>query len=147
VKKDLNFDLNIMPILDILSVLITFLLLTAVWVDLSSVDMKQAVGDNSLSGATNPPSIWAEVSKDGNVRFSLRDIKEKMKLEYNVAGSAGAIDWKNVSSTIQMVKAKLPDLKTGIIRPEAHTNYGEVIQLMDQMKKQNITDLGLSPLG
>jgi biopolymer transport protein TolR len=82
VKKDLNFDLNIMPILDILSVLITFLLLTAVWVDLSSVDMKQAVGDNSLSGATNPPSIWAEVSKDGNVRFSLRDIKEKMKLEY-----------------------------------------------------------------
>jgi biopolymer transport protein TolR len=46
-----------------------------------------------------------------------------------------------------MVKAKLPDLKTGIIRPEAHTNYGEVIQLMDQMKKQNITDLGLSPLG
>jgi biopolymer transport protein ExbD len=146
VKKDLNFDLNIMPVIDILSVLITFLLLTAVWVEMGSIDVRQAVGDNALSGQ-NPPSIWATVNADGSVSLSLRDIKVRMQNEFHIAGRGNQVDWNRLSSTLQSLKNSLPDLKTAVIRPTATTNYGDVIRVMDAMKKNQVNDIGLSPLG
>ena len=58
-KKDLNFEINILPILDILSVLICFLLLTAVWVQVGTLDTRQAIGDNTSSAGKNPPAPHA----------------------------------------------------------------------------------------
>ncbi|MBX2988671.1 MAG: biopolymer transporter ExbD [Bdellovibrionaceae bacterium] len=146
-KKELNFEINILPILDILSVLICFLLLTAVWMQLGTIDTKQAIGDNSVSGAQNPPSLWAIVKEDNSVELSLRDVKEKMPLEYRVASRGRDIDWNSLSQRLQNLKSQLPDLKTVVIRPEARTNYGNVIRMMDQMKQNQLTDIGLSPLG
>jgi biopolymer transport protein ExbD len=147
VKKDLNFEINILPILDILSVMICFLLLTAVWVQVGTMDVKQAIGDNSASGDKNPPSIWATLASDGSVQISLRDIKVKMPLEYKVSGVRRAIDWATLTARIQTLKARLPELKTAVIRPEGTSDYGDVIKVMDQLKQNQITDIGLSPLG
>lgn len=146
-KKDLNFEVNILPILDILSVLICFLLLTAVWIQMGSIDTKQAMGDNSTAGAQNPPSIWATLAADGSVEISLRDVKVRMPLEYKVAAAGRGVDWPSLKSRIQALKTQLPDLRTGVIRPEAKVNYGDVIKMMDQLKQTEITDIGLSPLG
>lgn len=146
-KKELNFEINILPVLDILSVMICFLLLTAVWIQLGSMDVKQAIGDNSASGAKNPPSLWATINTDNSVQISLRDIGQKMNLEYRVAASRQGIDWEALNMRLQSLKAQLPDLKTAIIRPEAQANYGDVIKMMDQLKQTQISDIGLSPLG
>lgn len=145
-KKELNFEINILPILDILSVLICFLLLTAVWMQLGTIDTKQAIGDNSTAGAENPPSLWTTLSPDGTVEISLRDVKVKMPLEYRVS-SKGGVDWASLQARIDSLKTQLPNLKTGVIRPEAKANYGDVIRIMDQLKRSQITDVGLSPLG
>jgi biopolymer transport protein TolR len=145
-KKDLNFEINILPVLDILSVLICFLLLTAVWVQLGTLDVKQAVGDNSLSGAQNPPSIFATVGPNA-VQISLRDIKKaKLPHEITVPNVAEGIDWSKLTEKIKVVKAEIPELKTGVIMPQAHTNYGDVVKLMDQLKQNSITDIGITPL-
>lgn len=144
-KKDLNFELNIMPILDILSVLICFLLLTAVWVQIGSLDVRQAIGDNA-AGGKNPPSIWATVKTDGTVDLSLRDVKVRNR-ELSLRGRGGQVDWTSLTKQLEGLKAQLPELKTGIVRPEAGTRYGDVIRVMDSLKKIEITDIGLSPLG
>lgn len=144
-KKDLNFEINILPILDILSVLICFLLLTAVWIQMGTLDVKQAVGDNSVSGSQNPPSIFATVGTNA-VQLSLRDIKVKLPREITVQNNAQGIDWTTVTEKLKVVKAQIPDLKTGIIMPAAHTNYGDVVKLMDNFKQNQITDVGISPL-
>lgn len=144
-RKELNFELNIMPTLDILSVLICFLLLTAVWVQIGSLDVRQAIGDNA-AGGKNPPSIWATVKQDGSVDLSLRDVKVRQS-EMSLRGQRGEIDWNRLTEQLRTLKAQLPDLKTGVIRPEAGTRYGDVIRLMDSLKKIEISDIGLSPLG
>lgn len=144
-KKELNFEINILPILDILSVLICFLLLTAVWLQLSTVDVKQAVGDNA-AGGKNPPSIWATVGADGSIALSLRDVKTSGPRELRVAGNRAAIDFDRLGALVKDLKAKIPDLKTGIIRAQASTNYGDVIRVMDELRRGDITDVGLSPL-
>lgn len=145
-KKELNFEINILPILDILSVLICFLLLTAVWIQLGSIDTKQAIGDNSVSGAENPPSLWIQVSRSGALQLSLRDVKADIARESLVRAGRAGIDWENATQALRQIKARLPALKTVIIRPEAKANYGDVIRLMDRLKQNEMTDIGLSPL-
>jgi biopolymer transport protein ExbD len=146
-KKDLNFEINILPVLDILSVLICFLLLTAVWLQLGTIDTKQAIGDNSTAGQKNPPSLWVTLQKDGTVQLSLRDVPQAKNLEDTIAKSATGVNWSNVEAKIQALRSKWPDLKTSVVRPEGHVSYGDVIRLMDQLKKNQFEGVGLSPLG
>jgi len=151
-KKELNFEINILPILDILSVLICFLLLTAVWTQIGTLDTRQALGDNSTAGDKNPPSLWIMMSPDGSLRLSLRDLKPEMTAqnlsrESSLTAGQGGINWQAFGEMIQNYKQKLPELKTVVITPEAKTNYGDVIKVMDQLKRNQMTDIGLSPLG
>ena len=146
-KKDLNFEINILPILDILSVLICFLLLTAVWVEIGSLDTKQAVGDNSFNQIANPPSLWIGVDANGTLKLSLRDLKKNVPTETTLAVGKDGVNWDNLNQKIQDLKTLVPELKTVVIRPESKANYGVVIRLMDQLKKNQLTDIGLSPLG
>jgi len=146
-KKELNFELNILPILDILSVMICFLLLTAVWIQVNSLDTKQAIGDNTISQKENPPSLWIGVERNGTLKISLRDVKGNTPQESTLSGSSNGVNWTALSQKIQSLKTQFPTLNTVIIRPEAKANYGVVIRLMDQLKQNQMTDVGLSPLG
>jgi biopolymer transport protein ExbD len=146
-KKDLNFEINILPILDILSVLICFLLLTAVWLQLGSIDTKQAIGDNSTAGAKNPPSLWVTIEKDGNLTLSLRDLPKETKLEDRIARGSRGVNYDVLSAKLLALKTKWPELKTSIVRPGAQTSYGDVIKVMDQLKKHSFEGVGISPLG
>ena len=146
-KKELNFELNILPILDILSVMICFLLLTAVWIQVNSLDTKQAIGDNTISQKENPPSLWIGVERNGTLKISLRDVKGNTAQESTLSGSSNGVNWTALSQKIQSLKTQFPTLNTVIIRPEAKANYGVVIRLMDQLKQNQMTDVGLSPLG
>ncbi|MGE5086492.1 MAG: ExbD/TolR family protein [Bacillota bacterium] len=146
--KDLNFELNILPILDILSVLICFLLLTAVWVQIGTLDTKQAIGDNStVQQAKNPPSLWVTLEADGSLQLSLRDIPQAKTLEERIAKSSEGINWKALETKLQSLRAQWPDLKTSIVRPGAQSNYGDVIRVMDKLKQSSFEGVGLSPLG
>jgi len=146
-KKDLNFELNILPVLDILSVLICFLLLTAVWMHVGTIDTKQAIGDNAISGEKNPPSLWVTIAKDGSIQLSLRDISKASSLEDSISKVSTGINWSAFSSKIQSLREQMPELRTTVVRPEAKTSYGDVIRVMDQLKKYQFEGVGLSPLG
>lgn len=146
-NKDLNFEINILPVLDILSVMICFLLLTAVWMQVGTIDTKQAIGDNTISAGKNPPSIWVSVAQDGNVMISLRDMPKATQLENPIQKTKEGINWNALSSKLQALKKQWPDLKTGIVRPSAQTSYKDVIRLMDQLKEHQFEGVGLSPLG
>ena len=43
-KKGLNAELNLVPFIDLLSMCICFLLMTAVWVQIGVLDVKQGIG-------------------------------------------------------------------------------------------------------
>lgn len=146
-KKELNFEINILPILDILSVLICFLLLTAVFVQIGTLDTKQAIGDNSTAGAKNPPSLWVTMAADGGVQLSLRDVPKAKVLESRIGKSTKGVNWEALEGKLKALRDQYPDLKTSVVRPEANTSYGDVIRVMDRLKQSAFEGVGLSPLG
>ena len=146
-KKDLNFELNLLPVFDMRASCICFLLMTAIWIHVGSMDFAQALG-GAASGRENPPSIWAHLNPQGQIVFSVKDaqrVPSNMK-QITLAGGDGRIRWKSVSAFIENIHREAPEIKTALIMPHGASPYEDVVQLMDVFKKRGIRDIGISPL-
>ncbi|MGZ3771773.1 MAG: ExbD/TolR family protein [Bdellovibrio sp.] len=145
--KELNFEINILPILDILSVLICFLLLTAVWIQIGTLDTRQAIGDNSTVAEKSPPSLYITVNNHGGIQISMRDMPDKKTYEDQIQSLGQEVNWNLLEQKLQALRSKWPQLKTGIVKPEAEASYGNVIRIMDKLKQFQFEGVGISPLG
>ncbi len=146
-KGDLDFELNLIPAIDLLSTCICFLLLTAVWVNLGSLKLEQGTGEVNASGGANPPSLWIEVARTGALTLSTRDLP---KGEKGLQGSvlqptAGKVDRTKLDQAIELIQKKMPSIVTVIVRPQTKVAYGEVITVIDSLKAAKVKDVGIAP--
>ena len=146
-NKHLDFEINLIPFIDLLSTCICFLLLTAVWVNVGAINVKQAVGGQPASETEKKPTVWVNMAPGGDVAFEVRDARVPSKLaKFTVPGVSGKPNLVEVESAITQLKAAEPTLNTALIQPTAATLYEDIIDLMDQFKKSGVIDLGVSPL-
>lgn len=142
-KKDLNFELNLLPVFDILSVCICFLLMTVVWVEVRSLETKQAIGGQSLAETEVKKSLWVNVDEAKNLVFTFKSPKEK-ESSFILKSTAGTLNWEQVNQTL---KANLKNkIEIAHILPTKTTKYEEIIKLMDLLKQNGFKDIGLSPI-
>lgn len=147
-KKHLDFEINLIPFIDLLSACICFLLLTAVWVQVGSIDVKQAVGGQAASDTPKKPTLWVNMGANGEVSLNVQDTnKIPAKLQkLAVKGVDGKMDFAQIDVAINELKTLEPELRTALIQPQAQSVYEDMIALMDNFKKQGLVDLGVSPL-
>lgn len=142
-KKDLNFELNLMPVFDILAVCICFLLMTVVWVEIKSLETKQSIGGQSKTESQQSSSVWLNIDDSNNIEVTIKSTRSADKI-YKLASSNGQIDTKKIMSALALsVKEKV---SAAHILPTKNTKYDQVIQLMDLIKQSGIKDIGLSPI-
>ncbi|MNL65684.1 Biopolymer transport protein ExbD/TolR [compost metagenome] len=55
-------------------------------------------------------------------------------------------NWEGLEKALSSLKQVEPALNTGLIQPTASTSYEDIIDVMDKLKKNGMTDLGVSPL-
>ena len=151
-KRELDFELNLIPAIDVLSTCICFLLLTAVWINLGSLKLEQGTGEANASGGANPPSLWIEVARSGELTLSTRDLP---KGERGLQGSVlapkadvtgqGKVDRTKLDQAIELIQKKMPSIVTVIVRPQTKVAYGEVITVIDSLKAAKVKDVGIAP--
>jgi biopolymer transport protein ExbD len=147
-KKHLDFELNLVSFIDLLSVCICFLLITAVWLNIGSMNVKQAVGGQSQADTEKKPTMWVQLGDHGEISL---DVKEAGRLpaalqRLKLVGEAGKFNLEGLAKVLAQLKSSLPELRTALIQPKAQTNYEDIIDLMDQFKKAGMADLGIVPL-
>ena len=147
-KKHLDFELNLVPFIDLLSTCICFLLITAVWLNVGSLNVKQAVGGQSVAESSKNPLVWLTFGEKGDL---LLEVKEAANVPANlkklkVDGIDGHLGLEQLSAVLQQVKAVEPTLRTALIQPKSQTSYEDIVDVMDQFKKSGLADLGISPL-
>jgi biopolymer transport protein TolR len=132
--KHLDFEINLIPCIDLLSVCICFLLLTAVWVSVGSMNVKQAIGGQSVAETEKKPVLWVAMGAGGELNLKIQDsAKVPAKLaNLKVAGIDGQLNTAN--------------LRTALLKPQANSAYEDIIGLMDQFKRKGLVDLGVVPL-
>ncbi len=147
-KKDLNFDLDLLPVISMMSVCICFLLLTAVWTQVGSVNIEQGLGQESTRQDQKASSMWITMRASGEVNFKMMDspaIPSGMQQKNFLVGTAGS-GWSAIDRHAAEIKKMMPGLKTALIMPDARVNYGDVIRVMDRLKMLEIGEIGIAPL-
>jgi biopolymer transport protein TolR len=144
-KKSLEFEINLVPFIDMLSACLSFLLLTAVWTYVGTIDTKQAIGAASTSGAQNPPSIVVQVDPDNSFEFQLKDVKTKSR-NFLVRAEAGQPDWIKVDRVLTAIRKQYPEINTSVVLTRPKVKYGLIIKTVDSLKKASFKEVGISPM-
>lgn len=148
-KGSVNVELNIVPFIDLMSCLTAFLLVTAVWVNISQLDVKPqgkareappcddgTCDDPKLSVLIDSDSVWIGVSR----------VNEFEQIPKTAAG----YDWDKVRERL-MAQKKSPffEGKTGIEVAANSTSaspipYNQLIAAMDVSVQAGFLDVGLT---
>ena len=154
-KKELNFDLNIISFIGLLAVCICFLLLTAIFVHVTSLDVKQSMGNGNSVVATQSEDITVRVQmiKGGQVILQLQNppshVDKKLHTRHIFGVNNNGIlqlNYKDILKHLKILIDQVPKLSTGIVIPHPDAKYEDIINLMDQLKEAGIHFLGLSPI-
>ncbi|MCB0390049.1 MAG: biopolymer transporter ExbD [Bdellovibrionales bacterium] len=134
-----SFELDLMPVISLLAVIISFLLLTSVWIHISSLEISQALGTDSDRKVE--PTLSASF-EGSNIKFEVKDStvisKGKRSLSIN--------DWKEIESYSNYLVKKDPRIKIAMILPAGASKYQDIVRLIDVFKARGIIDVGIAPL-
>lgn len=147
-KKELNFELDLLPVISMMSVCICFLLLTAVWTQVGSMNIEQGLGQESTRQDHKASSLWITMKSNGEVKLKMMDgpsLPSEMQEKSFLLGTAGS-GWSAIERHAAAVKRLMPELKTALIMPDSKVNYGDVIRVMDRLKMLQIGEIGIAPL-
>lgn len=146
--KHLDFEINLIPCIDLLSVCICFLLLTAVWLSVGSMNVKQAIGGQPVAETEKKPVLWVQLGDNGALNIKVQDsAKVPAKLaNLTVAGLDGQANTAELQKALDALVSVEPNLRTALIKPQPNSPYEDIIGLMDQFKRKGLVDLGVVPL-
>lgn len=142
-KKNLNVELNLLPVFDVLSVCICFLLMTVVLIEIRSIETKQAIGSESTLKDGNSANILMTIDDRNNLLLELKS-GEKLESKTFIATKSGDIDWVKAQQLLSSLSNR--KIQAAHILPSKATKYNQVIHLMDISKQTGIANIGLSPI-
>ncbi len=145
-KKAIDFEINLLPVISILAVCISFLLLTAVWIQIGTLEVKQALGDSSVLAQKESPSIWVIMDASGDVILQIKNVQQVRQKQVRFVGQSSSIPWGQISDYAESLKSEVPELNMALVFPDRLTSFDDVIKAIDLLKKSNISDVGIAPL-
>ncbi|MCB0366180.1 MAG: biopolymer transporter ExbD [Bdellovibrionaceae bacterium] len=147
--KNLDSEIDLVAFISLLSVCICFLLLTVVWVQVGSLQVKQAVGGQAAEDTKKEPALWTLIKPDGNLELRLENAPSKVARKFGsqvIKNQDGKPNLESLKESASLLKSELPEINMALVRPESKSAYGDVIQLMDALKGVGYNNLGVAPL-
>lgn len=134
-------EINLMPVISVLAVCISFLLVTAVWVQVGSFNLNQALGTEAKEKSkVETPALWVELQTNGSVLFKVK------KGDSILSSSRSNSGVKRIDDIVQAYKEQNPDMTMAVVLPAPNSNYESLMKIMNGIKKGNIANIGIAPL-
>lgn len=136
----LDFELNLAPIIDCFTVLITFMLVSATYLSLTTLDaavapLEQAVKENTPTNEPPPPALGVrvaiELKQSGDTEFRITG--EETRTDLISHGSAG----RNIQAGLdylKSLKARWPRLEKVTLMAERNVLYRDVVSTLEASK-------------
>lgn len=140
---------NLTPFIDLFSVLVCFLLMTAAWIQLESVSVqveKAPTPSDMATEALPPPDKPLEKKTKLTVFMYaekiifLEDLRETV-----VPHQGGAWDKDSLLRNLALWRQKFPEKKDVILNTEAQVTYGQVIKMYDLLVQSDWPEVGINP--
>jgi biopolymer transport protein ExbD len=124
-------ELLLVPMIDIFTVLVTFLLMTAVFSRTVILELK--LPTNNPNFVEPPPGLELEVILRQNM-VQVADKKTGPLATFPRAQSDGPYDLKALSEYLQVVKGRYPDKTEATLLLEQDIPYDSLVQVMDTIR-------------
>jgi biopolymer transport protein ExbD len=138
-KRPLDVEFNLVPFIDLLSVLISFLLVVAVWTQISAMEVKHA------------PTQGGEKRKDKQISLNITLTSKAIYIGSSEGGQFATLekkgeeyDWQGLTDKLKELKTSIPTLENVTIQAEDKIDYGHMIQTMDVCRGLGLAGLSLA---
>jgi len=131
-SRSANVDLNIVPVIDLMSVLIVFLLITAVWNQISMIQLATSIygkkSDDQQTQEKKPDDLEIPLRLDIKVDSYIVVFRDKSIL---ISNENGEYDTKTLAEELRRIKESFPNKTDIIISVEDEISYGSLVKGMD----------------
>ncbi len=143
-KKPVDFEINLIPCIDLFSVLIAFLLMTAVWTEIAKIDVKQKPNmpseDQPEEKDEKPLNLTVFVKANGYT------VTKKSVVVKEIEKKGDEWDSATLSEVLKGVSAEHPENHDVTVKSEDTVPYQQLITVMDTClmhKLEGITVAGV----
>jgi biopolymer transport protein ExbD len=142
-KKNVDFNLNLVPFIDLMSAMISFLLITAVWTQVAKIDVKQT--PNLPSEDTPPPPPDDEkLNLTVLVKSTGYAVSKKGAIVKEIAMKGEDYDTVVLGETLKQIRAEHPENEDIQISCEDKVPYEELIHVMDKALEHNLVGISVA---
>jgi biopolymer transport protein ExbD len=143
-RKDVNAELNLVPYIDLLTCMVAFLLITAVWTQLARLEVQQK-GQGESSGAEPPPTkIAVLVHKDG---FALVVGQNQQQDQQPIPQARGDYDYATLAKELKRLKESHQDKTDLQVLSEDAIKFEILVKTMDAAMAAGFPDISLLDAG
>ena len=129
-KRAVDFQLNLVPMIDLLSVLISFLLMSAVWTQVARIEVKQA--PNLPAEELPPPEEKEKLELSIIIKTSGYTITKKGgEVVREIEKVNGNYDENTLREVLKQVAIEYPDNEDVTLSSEDKIPYQELVTVMD----------------
>ncbi len=136
VETDIMELLNLTPMMDVMTVLVVFLLITAVFTSITVMDL--SVPTTTGAPASTSPNFAIEVI----VRKAGLEIANGSSVEAAIPLKDGKYDLKKLSEMLLRLKAQYPQKEDATVLMEPKIEYDYLVQVMDAVRGAEVRSEG-----
>ncbi|MEE2670237.1 MAG: biopolymer transporter ExbD [Bdellovibrionota bacterium] len=145
-KKELNAELNLTPFIDLLSTCVCFLLITAVWIEIGTVEIKQSHGTEAAASKKESYDLDLVYKDPTHLRVNLKRNGKRVKgfkVESQDSTSLQAALDQTIKDKVLNYKNKIIDIATATITPRTTVQYGQLVETLDTLRSNKILNIGV----
>lgn len=146
--RSANTELNLVPFIDLMSVLITFLLVTAVWSQVSMIQIGSSIyGKKTDSSDPNPtPPPMADIP----LRLDVKDFGFRLvvgKDQFRFPKASEGYDVEGLLERLRQVKETYPEKSDAVVTVDDDLAYENLILGMDTLLQGGFPVISVSTVG
>jgi biopolymer transport protein TolR len=135
-RKPLDAELNLVPYIDLLTCMVAFLLITAVWVELARLEVRQRGQGDQVETDTHHVDITVMVNGDGFVLIAKEDQKPLPRKN-------GDLDFGGLAGELKNLKRVYADKTDVQIASEDGVTFDVLVKTMDAALGAGFPDVSL----
>ncbi len=141
-----NVDLNLIPFIDLMSVLITFLLITAVWTQVSMIQLGTSFYGKKVEGVEPIKTPDMDISLRVDIKANGYTIVFGQQL-ISIPLKASEFDTERFFSEMEKIKKQVPNKQDTLVAISNELPYEILINSMDQLLRSGFPAISIAAGG
>ncbi len=133
-KGGQDFELNLASIIDCFTVLITYLLVSASFITLGTLDISVATPSNDESVQAVPPAVSVSIHLDDGEALRIELSGQEQRMIAIPSREAGRRDLASLQGQLEQLKGRYPELDGAMVTATDSVKYRELVQVVEKTR-------------